>query len=113
MKRQRLTADRFERLASDRPGEDVLRRRIRTHQPLRLRPRLPAVVNFGKVLFTETPLLISLGIVAFLTASVATAIFFLERETNDNVNDFRGRPVVGHLHNADPRQWLETRHILG
>lgn len=88
MKRQRLKADRFERLGSDKPGDDVLRRKGRSHHPLRLRPRLPGVLNFWKVVFTETPLLLSLSIVAFLAGVVATLIYFLERDNNANVNGF-------------------------
>ena len=88
MKRQRLMADRFERLGSDKPGDDVLRRKGRSHHPLRLRPRLPGVLNFWKVVFTETPLLLSLSIVAFLAGVVATLIYFLERDNNVNVNSF-------------------------
>lgn len=88
MKRQRLAADRFERLGSDRPGEDVLRRKVRAHHQLRLRPRLPGVVNFGKVVFTETPLLLSLSVVICMAGIVATLIYFLERDTNSNVEGF-------------------------
>ena len=88
MKRQRLTADRFERLGSDKPGDDVLRRKARSHHPLRLRPRLPGVLNFCKVVFTETPLLLSLSVVAFLAGVVATLIYFLERDSNANVEGF-------------------------
>lgn len=88
MKRQRLTADRFERLGSDKPGDDVLRRRVRAHHQLRLRPQLPGLVNFGKVMFTETPLLLSLSIVAILAGMVATLIYFLERDSNSNVSGF-------------------------
>ncbi len=88
MKRQRLTADRFERLGTDKLGDDVLRRKVRSHHPLRLRPRLPGVLNFWKVVFTETPLLLSLSIVAFLAGLVATLIYFLERDSNANVDGF-------------------------
>ena len=88
MKRQRLTADRFERLGTDKLGDDVLRRKVRSHHPLRLRPRLPGVLNFWKVVFTETPLLLSLSVVAFLAGLVATLIYFLERDSNANVNGF-------------------------
>ena len=88
MKRQRLTADRFERLSTDKLGDDVLRRKVRSHHPLRLRPRLPGVLNFWKVVFTETPLLLSLSIVAFLAGVVATLIYFLERDSNANVDGF-------------------------
>ena len=88
MKRQRLTADRFERLGTDKLGDDVLRRKVRSHHPLRLRPRLPGVLNFWKVVFTETPLLLSLSVVAFLAGVVATLIYFLERDNNANVNGF-------------------------
>ena len=88
MKRQRLTADRFERLGTDKLGDDVLRRKVRSHHPLRLRPRLPGVLNFWKVVFTETPLLLSLSVVAFLAGVVATLIYFLERDSNANVNGF-------------------------
>ena len=88
MKRQRLTADRFERLGTDKLGDDVLRRKVRSHHPLRLRPRLPGVLNFWKVVFTETPLLLSLSVVAFLAGVVATLIYFLERDSNANVDGF-------------------------
>ena len=88
MKRQRLTADRFERLGTDKLGDDVLRRKVRSHHPLRLKPRLPGVLNFWKVVFTETPLLLSLSVVAFLAGVVATLIYFLERDSNANVNGF-------------------------
>ena len=88
MKRQRLTAVRFERLGSDKPGDDVLRRKVRSHHPLRLRPRLPGVLNFWKVVFTETPLLLSLSVVAFLAGVVATLLYFLERDSNANVEGF-------------------------
>ena len=88
MKRQRLTADRFERLGTDKLGDDVLRRKVRSHHPLRLRARLPGVLNFWKVVFTETPLLLSLSVVAFLAGVVATLIYFLERDNNANVNGF-------------------------
>lgn len=88
MNRHRARDNQFERLGSDRPGEDVLRRRVRSNPQLRLRPRLPGILNFGKVLFTETPLLLSLSIVAFMAAIVATLIYFLERTDNPNVGGF-------------------------
>lgn len=88
MNRHRARNDHFERLGTDRPGEDVLRRRVRSNPQLRLKPGLPGVVNFGKVLFTETPLLLSLSIVAFMSGIVATLIYFLERGTNPNVEGF-------------------------
>ncbi len=88
MNRHRARDNQFERLGTDRPGEDVLRRRVRSNPQLRLRPGLPGVVNFGKVLFTETPLLLSLSIVAFMAGIVATLIYFLERGANPNVGSF-------------------------
>lgn len=88
MNRHRQRDNQFERLGSDRPGEDVLRRRVRSSPQLRLRPRLPGILNFGKVIFTETPLLLSLSIVAFLAGVVATLIYFLERAVNPNVEGF-------------------------
>lgn len=86
--RHRQRDNQFERLGSDRPGEDVLRRRVRSHPQLRLRPRLPAALNFGKVIFTETPLLLSLSLVAFMAGVVATLIYFLEKAVNPNVESF-------------------------
>ena len=88
MNRNRSRRDQFERLGSDRPGEDVLRRRVRSNPQLRLRPRLPGILNFGKVIFTETPLLLSLSIVAFMAGVVAALIYFLERADNPNVEGF-------------------------
>ena len=88
MNRRSRRDNQFERLGSDRPGEDVLRRRVRSNPQLKLRPGLPGVVNFGKVLFTETPLLLSLSIVAFMSGIVATLIYFLERAANPNVGSF-------------------------
>ena len=103
MKRQRLTADRFERLGFDKPGDDVLRRKVRSHHPLRLRPRLPGVLNFWKVVFTETPLLLSLSVVAFLAGVVATLLYFLERDSNANVEGFVDAVWWDDLHDANPR----------
>ncbi len=88
MNRTRPRDNQFERLGSERPGEDVLRRRVRSNPQLRLRPRLPGILNFGKVIFTETPLLISLSVVAFTAGIVATLIYFLERAANPNVENF-------------------------
>lgn len=86
--RDRRRDNQFERLGSDRPGEDVLRRMSRSNPQLRLRPRLPGILHFGKVLFTETPLLLSLSVVAFMAGVVATLIYFLERAANPNVESF-------------------------
>lgn len=88
MNRHRQRDNRFESLGSDRPGEDVLRRRVRSNPQLRLRPRIPGVLNFGKILFTQTPLLISLSLVAVMAGLVATLIYFLEKAVNPNVESF-------------------------
>ena len=88
MKRHRPRDNQFERLGSDKPGEDVLRRKVRSNPQLRMRPSLPGILNFGKVIFTETPLILSLSMVAFMAGIVAALIYFLERAVNPNVESF-------------------------
>ena len=78
----------FERVAVGRPGEEVLRRRVRTNSQLRFRPGIPWLVQFTRVILTETPLLLMLGIMVVLTAIVALGLFLLERDVNENVNNY-------------------------
>lgn len=78
----------FERIAAGRPGEEVLRRRVRSHTQLRFRPAIPWLVQFTRVILTETPLVIMLGIMVVLTAIVALALFFIERDVNEHVNSY-------------------------
>ena len=80
--------ERFERIAVGRPGEEVLRRRVRSHTQLRFTPGLPNIVQFTKQMVTETPLVIMLFVVAVLTAIVAVVLFFTERNVNDNVDSY-------------------------
>ena len=80
--------DRFERIAVAHPGDEVLRRRVRSHVRLQFRPGIPGLFNFAKVILTETPLVLMLAIVAVLTAAVAGLMFMFERNTNDNVSDY-------------------------
>jgi voltage-gated potassium channel len=78
----------FERIAVGRPGEEVLRRRVRTSRHLRFRPGIPWLVQLTKVILTETPLLIMLAIMVVLTGIVALGLFFVERNVNEHVNDY-------------------------
>ncbi|MEE9199118.1 MAG: ion transporter [Dehalococcoidia bacterium] len=80
--------DRFERVAVGRPGDEVLRRRVRSHAQLRFRPGLPGLLQFGKVILTETPLVMMLAIVAVLLAIVAGLLFIFERNANENVDTY-------------------------
>ncbi|MFQ5934327.1 MAG: hypothetical protein ACE5KI_06765 [Dehalococcoidia bacterium] len=78
----------FERIAVAHPGEEVLRRRVRSHTQLRFRPGIPGLVHFTKVILTETPLALMLAIVVLLTAIVAALLFVAERNANDNIGNY-------------------------
>lgn len=83
-----MARDRFERIEVGRPGDEVLRRRVRSHVQLRFRTGIPGLVQFTRVVLTETPLLMMLAIVAVLTALVAGLLFLFERNINENVNNY-------------------------
>ena len=88
MKRTGSSKNRFERIPASRPGDEVLRRTVRSHHPLRVRPGIPGFVQFARVMLTETPLLLMLGILVVLTALVSALLFLFEYNTNDNVDSY-------------------------
>ena len=49
---------------------------------------MPGLVQFTKVMLTETPLPLMLSIVVVLTAVVSVLIFVLERSANENVGSY-------------------------
>ncbi|MFQ5872459.1 MAG: two pore domain potassium channel family protein [Dehalococcoidia bacterium] len=83
-----MEKSRFERIAVGRPGEEVLRRRVRSHTQLRFRPGIPGLVHFARVILTETPLVLMLAIVVLLTAIVAALLFAVERNANEHVDTY-------------------------
>lgn len=88
MRRKNTVRDQFERIEVGRPGDEVLRRRVRSHAQLRLHPSIPRLGHFAKVIITETPLVLMLTIVVILTAIVAAILFVLERNANENVDTY-------------------------
>ena len=88
MRRKSTARDQFERIEVGRPGDEVLRRRVRSHARLKLHPAIPGLVHFTKVILTETPLVMMLTILVIITAIVAAILFVLERNVNENVETY-------------------------
>ncbi len=68
----------FEPVRKIRPGDEVIRRRVKPRTRLRIGPRVPEAIRFLKVMITQTPLIPMLSITAVLWILFSTGFYFAE-----------------------------------
>jgi len=78
----------FEPVRKIRPGDEVIRRRVKPRRRLRVGPRVPEAIRFVKVMITQTPLIPMLSITAVLWILFSLGLYFAEYGTNEHVNTF-------------------------
>lgn len=79
----------FERIPPIRPGDEVLRRRVRPpRRRLRLVPHMPGFLRFLKDIATRTPFLPILSVLIVCMLLFAMGIYFAERGAGGTVNSF-------------------------
>jgi len=78
----------FEPVRKIRPGDEVIRRRVKPRRRLRVGPRVPEAIRFLKVIITETPLIPMLSITAVLWILFSVGFYVAEHGTNEHVSTF-------------------------
>lgn len=78
----------FEPVRKIRPGDEVIRRRVKPRTRLRIGPRVPEAIRFLKVMITQTPLIPMLSITAVLWILFSLGVYFAEHGTNEHVSSF-------------------------
>ena len=79
----------FERIPPIRPGDEVLRRRVRPRRRLRLAPHWPAFLRFLKDIATRTPFLPILSVLIVCMLLFAMGIYFAEHNAaNTRIDSF-------------------------
>jgi len=78
----------FEPVRKIRPGDEVIRRRVKPRRRLRVSPRVPEAIRFIKVMITQTPLIPMLSITAVLWILFSLGLYFAEYGTNEHVSSF-------------------------
>jgi len=73
---------RFEPVAKQRPGNQVLRRRREPQRRLRMAPNIPGVLKFLKVIVTQTPFLPMFTALIVLWLLVSAGYYFAEHNAN-------------------------------
>jgi voltage-gated potassium channel len=74
--------ERFEPVAKQRPGDQVLRRRREPKRRLRVAPNIPAAFKFVKVIVTQTPFLPMFSALIVLWLLVSAGFYFAEHSAN-------------------------------
>ncbi|MHC1578966.1 MAG: two pore domain potassium channel family protein [Dehalococcoidia bacterium] len=78
----------FEPVRKIRPGDEVIRRKMKPRTRLRIGPRVPETVRFLKVMVTQTPLVPMLAVTATLWIVFSAGFYFAENGVNEHVNTF-------------------------
>jgi voltage-gated potassium channel len=71
--------ERFEPVAKQRPGDQVLRKRREPKRTLRIAPNIPEVFKFLKVIITDTPFVPMTTLLTVLWLLFSTVFFYVER----------------------------------
>jgi voltage-gated potassium channel len=71
--------ERFEPVAKQRPGDQVLRKRREPKRKLRIAPNIPEVFKFLKVIVNETPFVPMITLLAVLWLLFSTTFYYVER----------------------------------
>jgi len=71
-----------------RPGDEVIRKRVKPRRRLRVGPRVPEAMRFIKVMITQTPLIPMLSITAVLWILFSLGVYLAEHGVNEHVSSF-------------------------
>ena len=78
----------FEPVRKIRPGDEVIRKRVKPRRRLRVGPRVPEAIRFYKVMITHTPLIPMLSITAVLWILFSLGVYLAEHGVNEHVSSF-------------------------
>ena len=78
----------FEPVRKIRPGDEVIRKRVKPRRRLRVGPRVPEAIRFIKVMITQTPLIPMLSITAVLWILFSLGVYLAEHGVNEHVSSF-------------------------
>lgn len=78
----------FEPVRKIRPGDEVIRRKIKPRTRLRIGPRVPEAVRFLRVMVTQTPLVPMLAVTATLWIVFSAGFYVAEHGVNEHVSTF-------------------------
>lgn len=79
---------RFETVSTQRPGDEVLRRRREAKRRLRMAPNIPGVFKFVKVIVTQTPFLPMFSALFVLWLLVSAGFYFAEHNANPEISSY-------------------------